>query len=204
MASDEAKGGDAYLGSHDDFREPRRHLYELCNGDRSTQGIKTPADIWFFYAAGAIGVRILGAKLPDKVGPSNMVLPALGCYCVAYILIAQSATITDIWTAGLMAGLGHGYCFPVLTSQVVSRTPPTIRGSALAVFTALWEICSLGMTPVFGWISDHYGSQVMFSGGALLFTFLSVFWVISEHRANLRMGEFDARTADTDRTSVVN
>jgi len=147
------------------------------------RGISTPADIWFFYASGAIGVRIFGAKLPDKIGPSNMVIPALACYASAYLLIAQTSSITDIWWAGLMAGFGHGYCFPVLTSQVISRTPDEIRGSALAVFTALWEICALGMTPFFGWISDTYGSRVMFTLGVLLVVFFSVFWVISEHRA---------------------
>ena len=146
------------------------------------RGIQTPADLWAFYAAGAIGVRLLGARLPDRVGPSNLVVPALCIYAAAFIVMAGATTRFEVCTGGLMAGLGHGYCFPVLTGQVVTRMPDSLTGTGLAAFTALWELSSLCLTPLYGLVSDSFGSPVMFSLGAVISVTAAGAWALAEHR----------------------
>ena len=50
--------------------------------------------------------------------------------------------------------MSHGYCFPVLISQVISRMPDSQRGYSMATFTGLWELASLASPPIFGMIAE--------------------------------------------------
>ncbi len=163
-------------------------------------GVDWPAGLWLTYAAGAIGVRLFGAKLPDKLGPTNIVAPALACYAGAMLLTAWATTATHFQVAGLLAGLGHGFCFPVLTSQTVSRCPPQQRGSALATFTALWDILVLSTMPLAGFIADAFDDRTMFSGGALIALIGLGFWAALEHRAAGQLGRAQDPTESTSST----
>lgn len=144
-------------------------------------GASEPADLWFAYGGGAVTVRLLGARLPDRIGPHNMVTPALGAYAVACLLAASATSDAGFVAAGLLAGVGHGYCFPVLTGQVVDRSPAAARGVALAGFTALWEISALALTPLFGAVADAYDDATMFALAAVTAIAGSAVWAIGEH-----------------------
>jgi predicted MFS family arabinose efflux permease len=111
-----------------------------------------------------------------------MVVPSLGCYVLALLLTSTADSSAAFLAAGLLAGLGHGYCFPVLTAQVVNRTPAAYRGSALSMFTAVWGLSTLVFNPLAGAVADAWGDGVMFSlaaGGAL--GMMSA-WTLAEHR----------------------
>jgi len=146
------------------------------------RGVEHAASLWFTYAFGAVAVRALGARLPDRVGPANLIAPALGLYVAAMILTAEAQTFGDFLWAALLAGVGHGYCFPVLTSQVVSRSPETFRGSAMALFTALWGVSELVVSPAFGAVADHYDDGAMFHLAAALGIACLLLWLMLEHR----------------------
>ena len=115
-----------------------------------------------------------------------MLAPAVGSYCLAVILAGTATTGTGFIIAGALAGLGHGYCFPVLTSLVVNRIPAAHRGSGLAAFTALWDVASLFLPPIFGGIADGHGDSVMFIAASLCATAGIVFWLVSEVKMSRR------------------
>lgn len=146
------------------------------------RGIERPASIWWTYAAGAVMVRLIGARLPDRVGTANMIAPALGVYALALLLAASASSTTALLAAGLLAGLGHGYCFPVLTSQVVSRAPDRVRGSAMAMFTGLWDLSALALTPIMGRIADAFDDPTMFAFTAVFGLLGLALWATLEHR----------------------
>ena len=75
-----------------------------------------------------------------------------------------AAVATGQWgfvLAGLLAGLGHGYSFPVLMAQTVERTPSALRGSAVSLFTALWDLSKLFVVPAMGVLADAQGDAAM-------------------------------------------
>jgi len=144
--------------------------------------VSDPASLWITYAAGAAMVRIIGARLPDRVGTHNMVAPSIGIYILGLVVTAQASTNGDFLLGGFLAGIGHGYCFPVLTSQMISRVDKTLRGSGMASFTAVWEIVSLLLTPLFGLLADKEGDTVMFFVAASVATVGLLIWVVAEHR----------------------
>ena len=57
------------------------------------RGIAQPSALWLTYSLGAVAARVFGARLPDRVGTSNMVAPAIGVYVGAAILLANAQTL---------------------------------------------------------------------------------------------------------------
>jgi predicted MFS family arabinose efflux permease len=103
-------------------------------------------------------------------------------YVLADWVAMQASSFTGFLVAALLAGIGHGYCFPVLVSQVVTRTSAGVRGSALAAFTALWAVSELWVTPALGVVADAHGDGAMFGlTGVVAIGFLAV-WLGLEHR----------------------
>ena len=129
------------------------HLFNLgerIHGIRDAQHLrasapKTPKTrVW--YAFGAVGVRLIASKAPDFLGPVNFVVPSIATYGCAFIGLSEAIYAWHYALAGVLAGFGHGFCFPVLTSLVIGSACEGGTSRALALFTALWEIAALSTT----------------------------------------------------------
>lgn len=120
-----------------------------------------PALTWFAYAATAVTVRIFGNKLPDRVGPSRLLGPAIGAYALGIGFAAVSHGSLGFALAGAFAGLGHGYTFPILAGQVATRSPAAQRGSSMAGFTALWDLAAIVCVPLAGVLADATNDGTM-------------------------------------------
>ncbi len=131
------------------------------------QGVERPATLWLYYTLGAISVRLLGAKLPDRVGPVKVGAAALASYSFGFWLASSATTGSDFAAAALFAGLGHGYAYPVLAGQVITRTPMALRGMAVAAFTGLWEVARLVLAPGFGALADRTSDGFMLQSASL-------------------------------------
>ena len=151
----------------------------LCVPDVASE---KPQSIWLYYAIGAVGVRVFAAKLPDKLGSHNFVVPALVSYCCAFLCLIETDTAQTYNLAGLLAGLGHGYCFPVLTGQVISRLHVSGTSRGLALFTALWELSSILTTGPLGAFADRLGLSAMCGLVVCCAVGLLMVWVVLEHR----------------------
>lgn len=145
------------------------------------RGLGKPTAFWLTYAAGAVSVRAFGARLPDRLGTHNLLAPAVGLCIAGALVLARAQDMATLQLAGLFGGMGHGYCFPVLTSQVTERTPQAIRGSALSGFTALWDLSFLLSPPLLGYLADRTSDAVMFSTAACVGTGALLVWVFTEH-----------------------
>ncbi len=147
-----------------------------------SRGVQWPATYWLTYAAGSVSVRLFGARIPDLIGTRNMVGPSLAMCVIGAVALAGVHDLETLAWAGLLGGIGHGYAFPVLTSQVAERAPEAVRGSALAMFTALWDVAHLLVPPLFGLLSDRCGDWFMFRTAALCSALAMFVWVAAEHR----------------------
>lgn len=147
-----------------------------------SRGMPNPATIWFTYAGGAVSVRFFGARLPDRVGPAKVGFVALGCYIAGFFGVAAAVEMHHFLIAGACAGVGHGYCFPVVSGQVVTRSPARLRGIAIAMFTGMWGVGGLALTPIFGAIADARGDTVMMQSAGAFGAFGLVLWMLLERR----------------------
>lgn len=157
-------------------------FFSFATVSATDRGTDNPTHIWYMYALGAAVVRITGAKALDRVGPANLVAPALASYIASVLVASSGTTDSDFLLAGLLAGIGHGICFPVLTSQVITRTPEHHRGSAMAMFTAIWALSGLLLPPIFGSVSDALDDHAMFLLAGFSANLFLMGWVVLEHK----------------------
>ena len=130
------------------------------------------------YSFAAVAVRILGGRLPDRVGPRRVLVPALLVLAAGLFGVPHVDGGTALILVGAACGAGHGYAFPILNVLTVEQASTAHRGRAVSWFTAMFD---LGMTianPVLGAIADVAGYVAMYtlSGVGLVGAALAVWW----------------------------
>lgn len=121
------------------------------------------------YSIAAITLRIVAGKLPGRVGPKRVLLPAMVAVAMGLSVLVLARSPQHVAAAGILSGMGHGYTFPILLGLVVSRARPAERGAALAIFTALFDAGSLLGNPVFGFVvKATHSYRTMFATSAAI------------------------------------
>ena len=164
------------------FSVPVAVFLAFANVAAVARGLDNPGTLWLTFAGGATLVRLFGARLPQRLGEHNMVAPALAMYVMGLVMMGRAGSATGFLVAGLLGGLGHGYGFPVIVSQVVERAPRRVRGTAMATYTALFDLSLLIATPVFGRVADSRDDATMFAAAAVFVTAGLGMWAALEHR----------------------
>ena len=116
------------------------------------------------YGGTAIAVRLLSSGRFDLMSQRPLISVAVLSYGVGFLVLAASDSSLAMAVAGGFLGLGHGLLFPVLTSQVVIRSRDAERGSAMAIFTSLFDLAVLTAAPIVGFVIDWKGYSTAFVG----------------------------------------
>jgi MFS family permease len=129
-------------------------------------GIGSVGAFFAAYSGIAIALRLFGASLPDRVGTTRVLYPALGSMTVGLLTLSLAHSPTAVIIAGFLCGAGHAYIFPIMLSMVVTTAPTEDRGSAVAIFTGLLDLGTLIGGPILG-AAIRYGSYpIMFAAAA--------------------------------------
>ena len=120
------------------------------------------------YTAIALVLRVFFGWLPDRIGPKRVLFPALAVLATGFVLLSQATTSAEVTLAGVLCGAGHGYTFPILFGMVVSRTREADRGSAMAIYTALFDVGVLLGGPSLGFVIERAGYPAMYAVAAVL------------------------------------
>lgn len=139
-------------------------------------GIGSDATFFQMYMLAALILRIAFGWVPDRIGPHRALTPALLALVVGLVAMARASAGRDVALAGFLCGLGHGYAFPILSGMVVNRVSDDSRGTALAIFTGLFDLGMLVGSSGFGALVEWQGFTVLYAfGAAALASALAVF-----------------------------
>jgi len=138
------------------------------------------------YTGAAITVRLVGGRLPDRIGPKRVLLPALATLVAGFGCLAAAEGPREVLAAGVLCGLGHGFIYPTLSSLVVSRASEAGRGAAISIHTSLPDVGGLLGAPLLGWVIEARGFSHMFAFAGLLLALGSVAFVAWDGRATRR------------------
>jgi predicted MFS family arabinose efflux permease len=121
------------------------------------------------YAAVAVVVRLVGGSWADRLGASRMLIPAMTAMVLQFVLLGAATSATLLVAAAAAGGFGHGLVFPILTTLVVDRAAREERGTALAVFSGLFDVIVLVGAPLVGIAieSSGYGRAFQVVGAAV-------------------------------------
>jgi predicted MFS family arabinose efflux permease len=130
------------------------------------------------YAIAAVLLRVLFGWVPERLGLIRVLIPSLVIAAAGLAMIALATGPLHLVIAAVACGVGHGFAFPIISALVVTRAQPDERGSAIALFTALFDLGVLLGGPCFGVSARYAGYPVTFAlAGALCITATLVFVV---------------------------
>ncbi|MGA7096908.1 MAG: MFS transporter [Acidimicrobiia bacterium] len=115
------------------------------------------------YGVTAAAMRLIGGNRYDRVPHRPLAVAALISYGVGLGLLAVAGSVSILVLAAFFGGLAHGGLFPLLSSQVVARARTAERGSAMAVFTSIFDIALLVAAPSVGSLIDGFDYAVAFA-----------------------------------------
>ncbi len=119
------------------------------------------------YGGVAIVVRILSSGRLDRFPQLPLVAVSVVAYAAGFAFLAAAGSAGGLAAGAVLFGLGHGLLFPILTAYVVTRSREAERGSAMAIFTSLFDLAVLTAAPTVGVIIDWRGYSVAFGAMAV-------------------------------------
>jgi predicted MFS family arabinose efflux permease len=131
------------------------------------------------YAVAAVLLRVLFGWVPERFGLIRVLIPSLLIGGAGLGLIAVATGPLHMVIAAITCGIGHGFAFPIISTLVVMRAQPDERGSAIALFTALFDLGVLLGGPCFGISARYAGYPVTFAlagGLCIIATVVFIAW----------------------------
>lgn len=122
----------------------------------TARGVGTLGGFFLAYGGAAVISRLFGGRLSAMAERTATVAAVLG-QAGGLALLASAHDLPMLTAGAALAGAAHGVIFPILSSQVVTRARTSERGTAVSIFTALFDVGLLLVAPVVGTIIDALG-----------------------------------------------
>lgn len=114
------------------------------------------------YSVTTISTRLLTRKLPDRLGRTRVLFPALIIFGTGIGLIAVIQSWPVFILAAILAGLGHCFLYPVLNALVIQRVHSCARGTATGLFISSFDIGIGAGSLLWGVVAQFGGFQLMY------------------------------------------
>jgi MFS family permease len=133
-------------------------------------GIDHVAPVFLVSSVTVVVVRVLGARLPDRLGPVRGGSIALSLIATGLFMVSIWQTPTGLYAATIVNGFGSALLFPSMAPAAIEDVPESRRASALATFTLFIDLGSAFGAPTFGIISSatSYGTSFAVGAGVCL------------------------------------
>ncbi len=134
------------------------------------------------YGIAAASMRIFGGRYYDRLPQRLLIVGALLGYGLSLGLMAVAGSLPVLVLAAVPGGMAQGAVFPVLTSQVVTRARTAERGSAMSIFTSIFDIALLVSAPTVGSLIDGFDYRLAFGVVAIALLVGAVVYVTWDRR----------------------
>ncbi len=109
------------------------------------------------YSVVAVVMRLSIRTPRKKKGLVRLVVVAIGVVVAEFVVLGATGSVPAMMVAAALGGAGHGLVFPVLTTMVVNRASAEERGTALAVFSGMFDVGTLIVAPAAGFVIEAIG-----------------------------------------------
>ncbi len=98
------------------------------------------------FALIVIGLRIVGARLPDRIGAARLSGTALVLNAAGMAIAGIAPTEIGLWIATIVFAAGVAYTFPAIVALSVMGVPPAERGAVVGTTTLFIDV-AFGLSP---------------------------------------------------------
>lgn len=131
-------------------------------------GLSGAGGLFLVYSGVCLVLRIVGARVPERLGAGPSVTIALVLVGSALVLMAAVPEVWGLWAAAAIVGVGMAFMYPALMALVVNRVDDRQRASALSSFTMFFEVGTVVGGVALGTVGELLGKRAGFAGGSVL------------------------------------
>jgi MFS family permease len=113
-------------------------------------GMHSIGPVFGLYAVLVLGIRILGARIPDRVGLRTLCSVALGAITLAAVAVAAVGGVTGVWIAAALFAVGMSLLFPALFALVIGGVADDERSRAVGTFSIFFDLAGGVGVPLLG------------------------------------------------------
>lgn len=132
-------------------------------------GIDDAGPYFLVYGVTVLAVRILGARVPDRLGPVRTTTLSLVGAATGILVIAAVSAPWAIYAGTFVFSLGMSLLFPALFGLVVNRAPAAERSHAVGTFSLFFDLSQGVGAPLLGVAVEVFGTdRAAFVVGAIV------------------------------------
>jgi MFS family permease len=144
-------------------------------------GLDTVGPVFGLYAGLVLVVRIVGARLPDRIGWRRGSTLALSAVTVGIWLVAAWGSVASIWVGAVGLAVGMSLLYPSLFTAVMAAAPEDERTHAVGTFSVFFDLSQgFGATIVGAVVSLSTERGGFAAAGALGVCGLVAQWLLRE------------------------
>ncbi len=141
---------------------------------------------WVFatYAAVCLLIRVVAARVPDRIGHGRAVTIALTFMSVGLAMLFLWPHPVGVFVSTVVMAIGISFNYPSLMAMTVDAVPERERVRAISTFTMFFEIGTACGAVLFGTLADLTTKRTAFLGGAATCALgLIVLWKVAVPRS---------------------
>lgn len=123
---------------------------------------------WVFalYSVICLLVRVLGARVPERIGLATAVSIALAGLAIGLATIGIAASPLGLFAGTAVIGVGMSFMYPSLSAIAVNSAPASDRTQVVSTFTMFFEVGSAIGGLLFGLVAELTSKRGGFIGGS--------------------------------------
>jgi MFS family permease len=150
-------------------------------------GLDGAGGVLALYALIVVGLRIVFAKAPDRVGAAQLSGAALIVTAIGLAVVGLLPSAAGLLIGTVVFAAGVAFVFPALIAVAVARVDETERGSVVGTSSAFLDL-SFGIAPAsLGFVAAASGYPAAFLVGAAVALVGAV--VVAGRRASLTVAD---------------
>ena len=131
-------------------------------------GMADSRGVFLLYGCLILAVRILGARLPDRLGSLRAGTAATGLAAVGLVVMAVFATPFGLYAGTAVFSIGMSLLYPSLLTLALTGVPETERASAVGTVSSFFDASQGLGALILGGVAAVAGYRGAFVAGAVL------------------------------------
>ena len=106
----------------------------------SDVGLEDSSSVFLLYGCTILLVRILGAKIPDRIGPLRAGTLSTAAAATGLIVIAFVETKVGLYLGTIIFSIGMSLLYPSVLTLALTGVPDSQRGSAVGTISSFFDL----------------------------------------------------------------
>ncbi len=131
-------------------------------------GMEDSSGVFVVYGCLILGVRTIGAKLPDRIGPRTAGTIATATAAAGLLIMAAIAEPAGLYAGTVVFSIGMSFLYPAMLTLALTGLADNERGSAVGTVSSFFDLSQGIGALVLGVVAALTGYRGAFVAGALL------------------------------------